>query len=162
MGPVVVEDGVDDLADPDVALESVEQADEFLMPLALHVPPETLAGQNVRRGEQRGRAVALVIVRHGRAPTLLERQPWLGPVERLDLGLPVDAEHHCMGRRRDVELDNIMQRLGESGIGRELEAPPAMGRETGSLADLPHRRNSEPGCLGRRRRRLVGWPRAAA
>lgn len=90
VGGVVVEDHVDDLAGRDFALEGVEEADELLMAMALHVAPEHLAGQHVERREERGRAVAFVVVGHGRAASLLHRQTGLGPVESLDLRLLVD------------------------------------------------------------------------
>ena len=47
--------------------------------------PITRAVEHVERGEQGGRAVALVVVGHGAGPALLERQARLGAVERLDL-----------------------------------------------------------------------------
>ena len=50
-------------------------------------------------GEQRGRAVALVVVRHRCGAPLLQRQAGLGAVERLDLALLVDAEHERLVRR---------------------------------------------------------------
>src|SRR6516225_6128489 len=65
---VVVENGVDDLAGRDLRLDGVEEADELLMPVALHAAADDPALQHVERGEQRGRAVALVIVGHGPRP----------------------------------------------------------------------------------------------
>lgn len=53
VGSVVVEDDVDDLAGRDVTFDGVEKADELLMPVAPHIPPEHLTGQNIERGEQR-------------------------------------------------------------------------------------------------------------
>ena len=43
------------------------------------------AVENVQRGQQGRGAVALVIVRHGAEPDLLQRQARLGAVEGLDL-----------------------------------------------------------------------------
>ena len=65
VGGIVVHDRVDELAGRDVALQRVEEADELLMPVALHVSAGDCAVQHVERGEQRGGAVALVIVGHG-------------------------------------------------------------------------------------------------
>jgi hypothetical protein len=42
---------VDGLACWNVSLKGVEEADELLMPVALHVPSEDLAGQDVQRRE---------------------------------------------------------------------------------------------------------------
>lgn len=71
VGAVVVEDDVDGLALGDVAFDPVEEADEFLMPVALHVLPYDRSVQHVERGKERGRAVAFVIVGHGRPAPLL-------------------------------------------------------------------------------------------
>ncbi len=46
-----------------------------------------LAGGGVEGGEQGGGAVALVVVGHGLAAALLERQPGLGAILRLYLAL---------------------------------------------------------------------------
>ncbi len=49
MGGVVVEDHVDDLADRDLRLDGVEEADELLMPVAPHVAAGSV--EDVERGE---------------------------------------------------------------------------------------------------------------
>lgn len=127
VGRVVVEDDVDDLAGRDVALKGIEEADELLMPVALHVLPEHLASQDIERGEQRGRSVALVVVGHSGATPLLQRQPRLCAIEGLDLGLFIEAEDDGMSGRADVEPDNVVQFLDEGWIARELEPTPPMG-----------------------------------
>src|ERR1700741_593665 len=74
VGGVVVQDRVDRLAGGDLALDGVEEADELLMPMALHVAADDGSVEHVERGEQRGRAVALVVVRHRSGTTRLHRQ----------------------------------------------------------------------------------------
>ena len=83
---IVVEDDVDGLAGRH-CVDGVEKADELLMAVALHVPADDGAVEDVEGGEQRGPAVALVIVGHGAEPSLLQGQAGLGPVERLNLAL---------------------------------------------------------------------------
>src|SRR5215207_1146281 len=85
MGGVVVEDDVDELAGRDRRLDGVEEADNLLMPVALHAASEHGAVQDIEGGEQCGGAVALVVVGHRPGAALLERQAGLGAVERLDL-----------------------------------------------------------------------------
>src|SRR5712691_6316674 len=87
---VVVDDQVEFPAGRGLAIDLVEETDEFLMPMAGHALADDAALQHVERGEQRRRAVALIVVRHRPAAALLHRQPWLGAVERLDLRLLVD------------------------------------------------------------------------
>jgi hypothetical protein len=44
VGGVVVENDVDDLSGRNVSLKGVEEADELLMPVALHVPSDNFTG----------------------------------------------------------------------------------------------------------------------
>src|SRR6478736_2499250 len=82
-----------------------------------------------------GGAIALVIVCHGGAAPLLHRQSGLGAVERLDLALLVDAEDHGMGRRIDVEANDILELLGEFGVVGELECAHPMRLKPVPLPD---------------------------
>src|SRR3954466_14962425 len=84
---VIVENGMNELACRYLGLQRVEEADELLVPMALHVLAEHRAFEHVEGGKQRGRAVALVVMGHGRAAPFLHRQARLCPVERLDLAL---------------------------------------------------------------------------
>ena len=58
--------------------------------------------------------MALVIMGHRAAPTLLQGKARLRPVERLDLTFFINGKDNGMGRRRDVEPDDIVQFLGKS------------------------------------------------
>src|SRR5271170_660963 len=58
MGGVIVDDGVDRLARRDLLLDDIEEANEFLMAMALHVAANHRAVEDVHRGEQRRRAGA--------------------------------------------------------------------------------------------------------
>ena len=62
VGGVVVEDDMNDLSDRHLGLDGVEEADELLMPVALHAAPDHGTFQHVERREQRGGAIALVVV----------------------------------------------------------------------------------------------------
>ena len=55
---------MDQLAGRDVALDRVEEAEELLVPVALHALADHRAVEHVERGEQGGGAVALVVVGH--------------------------------------------------------------------------------------------------
>ena len=71
------------------SVETPEMMERFLevylagweLPLAIH----DRAVEDVHRGEQRRRAVALIVVRHGSGATLLQRQSGLCAVKRLNL-----------------------------------------------------------------------------
>ena len=107
------------------------------MPVALHAVADDLAVEHVERGEQRRRAVALVVVGHRPAAARLHRQPRLGAVERLDLRLLVDAEHQRMRRRIDIEADDVAQLGHELGIARQLELAHPVRLQSVGAPDRP-------------------------
>jgi hypothetical protein len=90
MGAVVVQDNVNDFAGWHLGLDGIEEADELLMPTALHAAADGPALEHIESGEQRCGAVALVIMSHCASPTCLHGQAGLGAVEGLDLALFVD------------------------------------------------------------------------
>ena len=97
--------------------------------MALHVLCDDRTVQHVERGEQRRRAMPFVIIGHRTGAALLHRQAGLGPVESLDLRLLINRQHHGMGRRVDIQADDIRELLGKGGIIGELEVPPAVRAE---------------------------------
>ena len=123
---VVIEDHMDRLVLGHFALDPIEEADELLATMALHVLPDDDAVEHIEGGKQRGRAVALVVMGQGAGAPLLHRQTWLGAVECLYLRLLVYRQDHRMGRRIDIEVDDVGELLGESWIVRQLKAAPAM------------------------------------
>ncbi len=82
---IVVDDSVDDPSGGNGALDGVDKFDEFLMAMMGHAMPNDSAVENVERGEQGGRAVALVVMGHGPAFAWLQREPGRSAVESLDL-----------------------------------------------------------------------------
>ena len=90
VGSIIVEDHVDDFAGRHFRLDSIEEADELLMPVALHIAPDNRAVEDIQRGKERRRSMALVIMCHGPGAAFLQRQAGLGPVERLDLALLIE------------------------------------------------------------------------
>src|SRR5215211_5173886 len=125
----------------------VEEADELLMAMALHAAADDLAVDHVKSGEQRGRAVALVVVRHGAGSAALHRQAGLRAVERLDLALLVDRQHLRVGRRIDVEADDVAD-LGRKGwIVRQLEGADAVRLKPVGAPDALHIGEADACCL---------------
>jgi hypothetical protein len=60
VGGVIVDDRMDRLSLGNLRVDLTEEADELLMPMTLHVAADDGAIENIERGEQCGRAVALV------------------------------------------------------------------------------------------------------
>jgi hypothetical protein len=50
----------------------------------------------------------------------------LGTLERLNLAFFIDAQHHRVIRRIEVETDDVAHLLDELRVGRELEASGAV------------------------------------
>lgn len=73
VGGVIVEDHMYDLAGGNLRLDGVEEADELLMPMALHVAADHRAIEDVEGREQRGRSISLVVVGHCSGAALLHR-----------------------------------------------------------------------------------------
>ncbi len=126
---VVVEHDVDRFVGRHRALDGIEKADEFLMPVALHPAPDDLAFKDVEGGEQGGGAPAFAgagccacnrVSSWHSAPSSSAARAGCA-IERLDLAFLVDAEDHRMGRRIDVEANDILELVGEFGIVRNLE-----------------------------------------
>ena len=117
------------LAGRDLALERVQETDELLVPVARHAAPDHVTVEDVESGEQRGRAVTLVVVRPGAGFAGLQRQAGLGAIERLDLALLVERGDQAMGGRIDVQPDDVAQLLGERRVVRALEGAQAVRLE---------------------------------
>jgi hypothetical protein len=150
VGGVVVEDGVDQFAGRHGALDGIEEADELLMPVPRHALADDAAVEHVQRREQGRRAVSDVVVGHGAGPALLDRQPRLRPIERLDLRFLVDREHQAVRRRIEIEADHVAQLGGERRIGGQLEAPHPVRLEAMRRPDPLHR--AQRYAAGRRHR----------
>ena len=96
------------------------------MAMARHAAADDRAVEHVEGGEQRGGAVALVVVGHGAGLARLQRQARLGAVERLDLALLIERQHQAVRRRLEVQPDDRLELGGEVGIARTLEGADAV------------------------------------
>jgi hypothetical protein len=86
----------------------------------------------------------------GPALPRLERQPRLGAVEGLDLGLLVDREDDGMLGRVDIEADDVLELGGKLGIARALEGADAVRLEVVRSPDPLHRAQRDTGVSGHR------------
>ena len=64
------------------------------------------------------------------------RQQWLAAVERLDLGLFIDAQHQGSVRRVDVEPDNVAHLVDKQRVGRQPEGLDAMRLQAEGAPDV--------------------------
>src|SRR5271154_993482 len=129
VGGIVIENDMDDLTGWNLHLDGIQKSNEFLMTMALHIAADDCAVENVESGEQRRGAVPFVIVCHGSEAALLQRETRLGAIEGLNLALFVDRQHDGVGRRVDIEPDNVAQLGDEVRIVGELELSAPMRLE---------------------------------
>ena len=153
---IVVEDDMDRLVGRHLALDGIEKADEFLVPVALHAAADDLALEDIECGEQGGGAMAFVVMCHGGAAPFFHWQTGLGTIEGLDLALLDKAKHDGVGGRIDIETDHLLELLGEFGVVGKLERAHPMGLQPVPLPDASHRRGTDPNRLGHRRRGPMG------
>jgi Queuosine biosynthesis protein QueC len=130
VGGVIVDDGVDCLARGYLLLDDIEEANELLMATALHVAADHRAVEDVHRGEQRRRAVALVVVRHRPGPALLHGESGLCAIKRLNLAFFVDRQHDGVCGRLDIEPDDVAQFVDEARVVGQLELAHPMRLQT--------------------------------
>jgi hypothetical protein len=90
-GPVIIHDQMQIEPGRRFAVNLREETDELLMPVTRHTVADDCAIEHAQRGEQRGRTVALVIVRPRSGASRLDRESRLGPIEGLDLAVLIDA-----------------------------------------------------------------------
>ena len=118
-----------------LSVQATEEAQEFLMPMAWIAFADDAAFRHLQRRKQRGGPIAFVVVRKGAAPAGLEGQPRLRAIQRLNLALFIDTQHHGVLRRRQIHPHHIRQLFQELGIAGEFEAFRPMRFE---LVLLPH------------------------
>jgi len=103
--------------------------------------------QRIHSREQSGSPVTLVIVSHGPATPLLQRQSGLGAVERLDLTLFIRAQHDGVFRRVEVKTNDGLQFFGELRIVADLERARQMRLQTVLTPDPTHALFAKPSGL---------------
>ena len=103
-------------------VNATKKAQEPLAAVAWHAFPDDQARSDFQSGEERGDAMALVVVGHGRRASLPHQgQPGLGPVESLDLGFLVHAQHYRTVRRIEIKPDNLCDLRLEHRAVQDLE-----------------------------------------
>ena len=156
MGGVVVEDDVDSLVRRDLSVDHVEEADELLVPVAMHIAPDNRPVEDVQSGEKRRGSIAFVVVGHGAETPLLHGQSRLGAVQRLDLAFLIDGQDDGVGGRIDIQPNDIAQFADEVRIVRELEPPIAVRLQTMATPDATDRAFTDANCHGHHQSRPMG------
>lgn len=140
MSGVVVHDEMDVEIGRHAGLDLVEELAELAGAMLRVAAAEDGAGGDVEGGKQRGRTMTRVVVAAPRDLTGPHRQEGLGPIERLDLGLLVDAQHQRPVGRTEIEPDDIAHLLDKQRVGGELEGLAPVRLQAERLPDAVDRR----------------------
>ena len=139
VGAVIVDHEMEIHADRRAGIDDIEKPDKLLVPVAGHAIADHVAVEHAQGREQRGGAVALVIMRHGPAAALLDRQPRLCAIQRLNLALFVYAEDDRLLRRIQIQTHHIGHLFQKLRIARELKSFRAMRLQVVSTPDIVDR-----------------------
>jgi hypothetical protein len=74
----------------------------------------------------------------------------------LDLAFLIHREHDGVGRRIDIEADDLPELVGKGLVVGQLELADAMGLQSMSAPNALHRADADAGRLGHGRRRPMG------
>ncbi len=152
---VVVADQMDLEVLGDVGVDLGEEFAELDRPVAAVQAGDHGAVGGVERREQARGAVTDVVVGAFLGHPGHHRKRRLGPRQRLDLRLLVDAEDHGGLGRVEVEPHDVVDLLHEQRVVGELEPVLSVGLEVEGPPDPPDRRAREPAALGHLRPRPV-------
>ena len=121
MGPVVIENQMDFPSARNGTVYLFEKLHELLMPVSWLAVANYRPVQDVQGSEQRGRTVSFIIVCLAFGDARPHWQKRLGSIQRLNLALLIHAQHQCLGRRVQVQPDDIAQFFTELWIFAEVE-----------------------------------------
>jgi hypothetical protein len=130
VGRVVVHDDMQIEFGRSLGIDLIEETDELLMAMARHAVADHFAIEHAECRKQGSRAVALVVVGHRSAASLLHRETGLGAIEGLDLTFLVDTQHDRPVRRIEIEPDNIVELRDKLFVPTDLEGLDEMRLET--------------------------------
>ncbi|TKS58407.1 MAG: hypothetical protein EWM73_03544 [Nitrospira sp.] len=131
-----------------VGIDLLEEPNELLVPMPRHAVANDRAIEHAQGREQRGGAVALVVVRHGSAAALLQGEARLGAVEGLDLAFLVDTQDQGFVRGIEVQADDIVELLDKMLVAAQLEGLDQMRLEVVPFPDAADGGLAQPVRLG--------------
>jgi hypothetical protein len=160
VGGVIVDDEMQIEADGSLAVDLPEERQEFVCPVAGQAFADDPAGRHIERGEERRRAIALVVMGHRPGAALFQGQAGLRPVERLNLAFLVDGQHERLLRRIEIEADDVLNLFEEIGVVGDLEALHLMRLEPVLGPDPLHARVADSPRPSSARSSAWRWPDA--
>lgn len=129
VGRIVVDDQVQIEMGRCLLIDQLEELEPLPVSVTFETPADESALGDFHGREERGGSMSPVVVRHGPAPALPERQAGLSAVQGLHLTLLIDAENQGVLGRTQIESDDVDELLDETRIVAELEGLDAMRLE---------------------------------
>ena len=130
MGGIIVADDMDVFSLGNIAADQVEKANPFLVAVLFHAGADNLTAEGIHSGEQRGCAIALVIMSHRLATTLLQRKPRLSPVQSLNLTFLIAGEDQRVLWRVEIETDDVFEFFLKLFVVGKFETGHPMGLQS--------------------------------
>lgn len=116
-------------------IEPSKEAEEVRAVMGLRALTENPAGSDLESSEEASDSVSAVVMGLSCRQSWTDRQHRLSAAQGLDLSLLVKTEHDRIGRRVQIEANDVVDLLLGLGVGGELERAEAMGLKSMSLPD---------------------------
>ena len=123
-----------------MGVDALKEFQKLLVTMPSMTLPNHFAARDVQRREQRGRAMADIVVGLARRDARTHRQERPRAVQRLHLALFVHRQHDGAIRRKEIQSDNVAHLFDELRVRRQLERVEAMRLQPKRLPDAPDRR----------------------
>src|SRR6516164_1839519 len=143
VGGVVVEHQMDVEIGWHGLLDLRQEFAEFDRPVVLVAAADDPTGGDVQGGEQRGCAVALVVMTAPRDLPRPQRQQRLSAVERLDLRLFVDTQHQGAVGWVEIKPNDVAHLVNKQRGGRQFEGFEAVRLQSEGPPDATHARGRD-------------------
>lgn len=141
---VVVEHKMDEEIFRNLIVDATQEAKKFLVPVSTVACADDLSRCDVQGRKQRCDTVASIIVRLSLGYSRSHRKDRLCPIERLDLGFLIDAQHDGSLGGSHVEPNDVSNFFDKERIGRKLERLGAMRLQSKGLPNAMHRGRRQP------------------
>src|SRR5713226_6072317 len=140
----------------DLSLDMVEEAAKLNRTMPAVQFSNHFAAGHIESGEERGGAVAAVIMGAQLGRSRAHRKDRLGPVQSLDLALLISAKHQRSIGRIEIQTDDVAHLFNELRVVGELEGLDTMRLELESLPDSAHGSRAQTAGLGHGARTPMG------
>ena len=124
--------------------EKLQKSQEVGARVSLAARADDRPDRHIQRRVQPGQSVACVVMGLARRQARSEWEDRLRPVQRLDLGRLIDAQHDGVGRRVQIQTDHVVDLVPGVGIGAELEGLDPWGCRSCAFQLVGRRRRLGP------------------